>query len=417
MHYVGIDVAKSFHIATVIDEQEKRVLKSFRIDSDNDSFNEFALKLKKISDDKTSFIIGMEATGVYFENLLEFFKEDGYNCILLNPWQTSRYREMVNLNHVKTDEVDAFVIASLLHSKKFSSGYVTDETYQSFRTLNRNRVSLDVEIKRVKKQIKTLLSVVFPEFESVIKNPFSVTGMTLLEKYPTAKHYNYSSSDRVVKLFRHIKGNNLSTDKAEKLLFLAKLSIYSGKAKESRAITMKSYIRLLRTFISEKEIIDSEIVNLLNSPHFTKDDKKEENLDSIQELIANLKTIPGIGNITIASILSECGDLRRFPTAKNFIGYIGIYPVSNESGDSRKKRRLAKKGSPIAKKALYMAAVGSLRHNDELTALYKNKRSQNKSKKESVVIVARKLATIIYSIFVHNTPYNPACVFTGPIKQ
>jgi hypothetical protein len=45
--------------------------------------------------------------------------------------------------------------------------------------------------------------------------------------------------------------------------------------------------------------------------------------------------------------------------------------------------------------------------------LYDTKRSQGKSKKEAIVAVSRKLATIIYSIFKYNTPYNPNRVFTN----
>ena len=40
------------------------------------------------------------------------------------------------------------------------------------------------------------------------------------------------------------------------------------------------------------------------------------------------------------------------------------------------------------------------------------KKSQGKSKKEALIAVSRKLATIIYAIFKYNTPYNPSRVFS-----
>ena len=68
--------------------------------------------------------------------------------------------------------------------------------------------------------------------------------------------------------------------------------------------------------------------------------------------------------------------------------------------------RLAKRGIPIAKHALYMAAVSSVLHNDELRKIFRDKVSSGKSKKEALIIISKKLATIMYSIFKYNTPYN-----------
>ena len=61
--------------------------------------------------------------------------------------------------------------------------------------------------------------------------------------------------------------------------------------------------------------------------------------------------------------------------------------------------------------ALYLASVASVRHNPELNKLFHDKVSAGKSKKEALIIVSKKLATIIYSIFKYNKPYNPNRVF------
>jgi len=79
-----------------------------------------------------------------------------------------------------------------------------------------------------------LLAVVFPEFEQVVKNPFSVSGLALLEKYPTAKNYKHASAQRILNVFRTIKGNNFNIQKAEKLLALAKSLIYSYNAYDKK---------------------------------------------------------------------------------------------------------------------------------------------------------------------------------------
>ena len=405
MYYVGIDIAKSFHVVTIIDENEVKVTqKPIRVTNCIDGFSKFITKLETISSNTNDFIIGLEATGIYGENLWEFLNSHGFNVKLLNPFQTTRYREQHTMKKVKNDNIDSWIIALFLKDGKYSSGYVTDDEYQSLRTLYRNRVSIQSDMKEVKKRILTQVTVTFPELENFI-DIFSITGLALLDKYPTAHHYKHSSVDRILKIFRHIQGNSFNNQKAIEVLELAKNSIYSGKAKDARAIAIKSSIRLLKIYQEELSILEEEILALLE-----KNGIKEEKDVPTNSLIENLKTIPGVSSKTIAAVISECGDLSRFKTPIKFIGYLGLFPTENSSGNSKSTGHLSKRGSSLAKHALYMASVSCLLHNKELKQYYDTKKSQGKSKQEGIIAVARKLATIIYSIFRYNTPYDPSRV-------
>ena len=407
MYYVGIDIAKNFHVVTIIDENEVRFTqKPIRVTNCMDGFSKFIAKLETISSNTNDFIIGLEATGIYGENLWEFLNGKGYNVKLLNPFQTSRYREQHTMKKVKNDNIDSWIIALFLKDGKYSSGYVTDDEYQSLRTLYRNRASIQSDMKEVKKRILTQVTVTFPELENFI-DIFSITGLALLDKYPTAHHYKHSSVDRILKIFRHIQGNSFNNQKAIEVLELAKNSIYSGKAKDARAIAIKSSIRLLKIYQEELSILEEEILALLE-----KNGIKEEKDVPTNSLIENLKTIPGVSSKTIAAVISECGDLSRFKTPIKFIGYLGLFPTENSSGNSKSTGHLSKRGSSLAKHALYMASVSCLLHNKELKQYYDTKKSQGKSKQEGIIAVARKLATIIYSIFRYNTPYDPSRVFS-----
>ena len=407
MYYVGIDIAKSFHVVTIIDENEVKVTqKPIRVTNCIDGFSKFITKLETISSNTNDFIIGLEATGIYGENLWEFLNSHGFNVKLLNPFQTTRYREQHTMKKVKNDNIDSWIIALFLKDGKYSSGYVTDDEYQSLRTLYRNRASIQSDMKEVKKRILTQVTVTFPELENFI-DIFSITGLALLDKYPTAHHYKHSSVDRILKIFRHIQGNSFNNQKAIEVLELAKNSIYSGKAKDARAIAIKSSIRLLKIYQEELSILEEEILALLE-----KNGIKEEKDVPTNSLIENLKTIPGVSSKTIAAVISECGDLSRFKIPIKFIGYLGLFPTENSSGNSKSTGHLSKRGSSLAKHALYMASVSCLLHNKELKQYYDTKKSQGKSKQEGIIAVARKLATIIYSIFRYNTPYDPSRVFS-----
>ena len=412
MYYVGIDIAKQFHIACVLDESNKFIVKNLRIESEISDFSLLHSELINITDDKTQFLIGMEATGTLFENLYLFLQKQGYNVVLLNPYQTTKFREMDTMKYVKNDNIDSQMIAALLKSGRYSKAYVSEELYQSIKSLYRHKATLMQEMKSAKRQVSTTLVVVFPEFEQIIKDPFSVSGMALLEKYPTAKHYKGASPERILKVFRNIKGNNFNLQKASELLDFAKLSIYQGNASDERAYVILSNLRRIKFLKEEIDQCESQMFTLLNeSEQAVSSSISEDEERYIADLVDNLRSIDGVADKTIFAVLSECGDIARFKSGQAFIGFLGLYPTLHQSGNTTKYGRLAKRGARLAKMAIYQAAIACVRHNDELHKIYLDKKSGGRAPKECIIIVARKLAMIIYSIYKYNTPYNPARVF------
>lgn len=414
MYYVGIDIAKRFHIASILDENNTTIRKNYRIESEILDFTLFGSMLCEIDQDKANFIIGMEATGLLFENLYLSLKTQGFDVVLLNPYQTNRFREMDTMKYVKNDNIDSQMIAALLKSGRYSKAYVSEELYQSIKSLYRHKATLMDEMKKAKRQVSTTLAVVFPEFEQIIKDPFSVSGMALLEKYPTAQHYKHASGKRILKVFRNIKGNNFNLEKANELLNLAITSVYQGNAREERAYVILSNLRrigFLKEEILQCEAQMSELLNDSNKKIDTTVSKDDEVY--IADLVDNLRSIDGVSDKTIFAILSECGDINRFKDAKAFIGYLGLYPTLYQSGNSTKYGKLAKRGAKLAKMAIYQASISAIRHNDELKKLYLDKKSSGRAAKECVIVVARKLAKIIYAIYKYNTSYNPVRVFSS----
>lgn len=408
MYYVGIDIAKRSHVACIMRDDNSLEVAPFEFDGYKKGFEYLVDALNSIGTQQTDIQIAMEATGPFFENLYRFLQELNYRVILLNPFQTAKFREMDTMKRVKNDNIDAKMIAALIKSGRFSEGYVSQEQLQSLRELSRQKSSLHNQLKALKRQTQTILAVVFPELEQVINDPFNISGLALLEKYPTAKHFEYSSVERILKTFRGIKGNNFNHDKASKLLALAKESVYSGVAKDARALNIQSNIILIRTLQTQMIVLEEAMLKLFDQTPLTQEDKS-----SISGLIDNLRTIPGVADKTILTVLAECGNLDRFTHAKALVGFIGLYPTLEQSGATAKQGHLAKRGAKLAKKALYLAAIASVRHNDELRTIYMNYRSKGRAKKECLVIVARKIATIMYAIYTKNIPYSPQRVFVA----
>ena len=409
MVYVGIDIAKRVHVCTILDEANNTIVKPFRFNNNSKGFKKLQVHLDQLGLEPSRILIGMEATGSLFENLYRYLKSLAYPVVLLNPYQSAKFREMDTMKRVKNDNIDSVMIAALLKSGRFSQGYVSDEQLHSLRELYRHKESLSNQIKALKRQTQTILTVVFPELETVIGNPFSITGLALLEKYPTAKHYEFASVQRILKTFRGIQGNNFNQEKAQRLLDAARASIYSGVAKEARALHIRMNIKQIRML---QEMLD-ETLEAMKALFSDKAPLKEEDKEVLSDIIDNLRTIPGISDKTILALLAECGNLDRFHSAKALVGYLGLYPTLEESGEKSKSGKLAKRGAKLAKKAIFLAAIAAIKHNEQMYTIYLKYRSRGKTKKEALIIVARKLISIIYAIYTRNEPYDPVRVFTA----
>jgi len=396
MYYVGIDVAKEKHYVCILDDTNEFAVKPFWIYSDIVGLRELLKRLSSLSLNNDDFIIGIESTGAFSENLYTYITDADYKVILLNSYQTAKYRDFSTMRKVKNDAIDAYVIAELLSSKKYKESHISSEDYHSLKVLGRLKRSLDDKIKTIKREISTVMATVNPEITLVFKNIFTKTALEIIKAYPTAVDLQKATPKKLTKLFRHVKGNNFSDEKAKYLIELAKSSIYGGRANESRALMIRTNIKILELLSQEKQEIEAQINALIKSGI-------SQELDTP---IENLKSIPGVSDKTIAAILGECGDLRRFSSAKALIGYLGLYPTQYQSGNSLSVGTLAKRGIPIAKHALYMASVAAVLHNPELKKIFRDKVSAGKSKKEALIIISKKLATIMYSIFKYNTPYD-----------
>jgi len=125
-----------------------------------------------------------------------------------------------------------------------------------------------------------------------------------------------------------------------------------------------------------------------------------------QQLIALLRSIPGIGERTAPAILIELGDIARFTGPRQVIGYAGLDPRVMQSGSTLNRYgHITKRGAPHLRRALYMSATIAKRHDPVCRALYEKKRAEGKRYKEAILVVARKLLRIIYAVWMSGEPY------------
>ena len=70
MFYVGIDIAKNTHWASIMSSDGEIVKEPFSFSNDNSGFQKFISNLKSL--DKTKILIGLESTAHYGENIISY---------------------------------------------------------------------------------------------------------------------------------------------------------------------------------------------------------------------------------------------------------------------------------------------------------------------------------------------------------
>jgi transposase len=121
--------------------------------------------------------------------------------------------------------------------------------------------------------------------------------------------------------------------------------------------------------------------------------------------VRRLMTVPGVNVICAATFLAAVGDIRRFPTARKLVGYLGLDPRVYQSGSSPAKGgRISKQGSPSARWALVEAAWSVVQQPGPLHAFYERIRARRGSK-IAVVACARKLAVLFWCLLSRSEDY------------
>ncbi len=121
--------------------------------------------------------------------------------------------------------------------------------------------------------------------------------------------------------------------------------------------------------------------------------------------IKRLMTIPGVGVTCAAALMACIGDIGRFPSPKNLVGYLGLDPRVRQSGtEPARHGRISKEGSALTRHMLVEAAWIASQSPGPLRAFAERIRAR-RGAQIAAVAVARKLALISWHMLVRGEDY------------
>jgi transposase len=259
------------------------------------------------------------------------------HLVVSNPLQTKAIAQA----KIKTDKVDASVLAQSLRCGYLPVVWVPDEQTLRLRRLTHRRAALVADRTRLKNRIHALLAHAL--MRPPLNDLFSPPGREWLQKLPLP---------------------------------------------EEERQQLDSDPRLLDAVEAEIEQLDRCLVK-----HAYPDPQ-----------VRLLMTLPGVDYTFAVALRAALGDLSRFRDGDHAASYLGLIPSTRQSGRHCYHGSITKQGSGHVRWLLIQAAQHLDKHPGPLGVFFR-RLAQKKNRNVAVVATARKLVTIAFLMLKHNEPY------------
>ena len=386
MIYVGIDIAKTNHYASIVNYSTGEVIENpFLVTNNKQGFDFLYSKIKDFNKEKV--LIGLESTAHYGNNLIFYFHEKQFNLGIINPIQTAALRK-TKIRKVKNDKVDSLLICEALSLGYYNLLSNYDIKLLEIKSLCRFHKDLKDKAAEAKIQLKTYVDQLFPELNGFFKDNLDIkTAHELLKLYQSPEDISKVNLTKLSNLLIKSSHGKYDKHRAIELKNLASNSV--GINNFALSIQIKMTIELIELLESQIKNIEKQVSDFI---------KKSDNV---------ITSIPGIGDMTAAIIISEIGDINRFNNPGQVLAFAGLDPSVKQSGNfNASSTRMSKRGSSLLRYALILAANNVQLNTKTFNNYYNTKRLEGKLHYNALGHCAGKLIRTIFYMLKNNVKFN-----------
>jgi transposase len=388
---VGVDVASEEHVALIRGPAGLEV-GPFPFANDRSGFCLLASKVSeaRAASGVAEAALALEPTGPYGEALARWAKSAGWQVLGVLGAHTKRAKELWGNSPLKSDAKDARVICDLAVEGKWVTFSLREGAYAELKGLAIYRQQLVRKQTALKHQTRALMYVLFPEFLGVVgRGLFKKSGLMLMERFPTPRSYATTDEDRLALLLRQRSRGRLGKERAQRLISAARESVGVGAGLKTRAWVLRRAVRRLRGFEREIRMVETRMERWLKRIPYG----------------ACLLSMPGVGVVTAASLLGECGDLRDYPGTGELLKFCGLNLVSFSSGKRRGRNRISKRGSGLVRHQLYLLAGRLVKQDAVWRSDYDRLRGRGAARKEALTALSRKAVRVLFALARDSASY------------
>jgi len=399
---VGVDLGMDRNVAVIINEGGQRLAK-FAFPHHQDGYAYFRRRLRELERryQAPAVLVGMEPSNYMWKLLAAELERHRLSYRLVNPFTVKKHREGDQLDRSKDDVRDAFTIADLLRTGKYTETQLLHGSYAELRQYATLEERLGREMTRHKNRLHAAIGQLFPELKRVFKDLTGLTARAMLKNHASATIIRkLPANDFIAAVRGDYEGRRLCVSKLRQAHRLASISV--GLQDGVQALQL----------MTRQEL---EIVILLERERKEAQEAMTECFLALPES-RYLLSIHGLGLVSAAVILAEIGDPDHYRNGCQWIKLAGSQPTPNISGrKSHSRTPMSRKGRPRLRTALYFAVMRLIQVDDAFAQEYRRFWQREKrplTKMQAVGVMMSKLLRILWALVSKQTFYNPALVHT-----
>ena len=409
--FVGIDVSSKSNVVYAMDfDENKYIASSFGNNQPGaEQLATLLFECMQKHPELNTIIVALESTSVYSIHIANFlsscetlmpYKPYVY-CV--NPKMTANYRKSY-VGMDKTDPMDAYLIADFARvgrTKKCEPWRGCQ--YLALKRLTRHRLHLAECITREKTYMVSNLYLKFSELQLLdgdsqpFSNLYGSTSSAILTEFMSLQDIIDTPEDELLEFLAKKSRNRIADiSKTSDLLKKAARDSYrlDKCMYEPLNVSLASSFSCIQTYQKEMKLIDQAIGKCMNGMN--------------PNAFTILKSIPGIGPVWAAGMLSEIGTITAFHSSDALAKYAGLTWLRNDSGDFvSEDNHISKAGNAYLRYYLGEAANSVRRYIPEYTAFYEKKYAEvtKHQHKRALALTSRKLVRLVFGLLVKNQLY------------
>jgi transposase len=395
--FAGIDLGLDSLVVVVLDAASQR-LDRFRADNNADGYAYLRQRLQRTvqKHGAPGVLVGMEPTNYYWKQVGYDLEQQQVPFRLVNALTVKRHREGDQLDRSKDDWRDAFTIADLLRTGKFTETHLPHGVYAELQSGYAAYSRLRRDRGRQATLLVNSVRQLFPEMEHVFKDLTSLTAAAILAAGLAPQAIaRQREAEFVASVRAAFTGERLSLRQVRQLYVWAARSQGFTEATLALSLMAQHQIQTIR-------LLDQQAGQLLESL-----------LRQFQTLpeAPYLLSIQGLKAPAALGLVAHTGDLRQYRSGGALIKLAGTQPTPNTSGrKTYSPTPFSHQGRSGLRTVLYFTTLHLLTRNDAIHYQYQRLTMRSKHplpKMQAVGACMNKVLWYAWHVVKHHEFYDP----------
>ena len=393
---LSIDVAKNKSMIMLMDSEGEILIDSKEIKHNLEEFEKVKKEIEEINPENLT--VFMESTGIYHLPVERYFKENGFNTLVINSLTTKNNYDTIR--KTKTDKKDCYRLAKLFFVNEVEYHDLSKkDLYANLKAMTRQYFYLTQVNVSCKNRYKRLINICFPELEEIFKSSriYEETALNFIKAYP---HAYIVKEKRIDALYNNLYKTNSRHD-----------YYYKRLAHQIKDIASNSYPGVDKEHSDVKNL--SDMAGILQENIKIINELKDKMIETAKQspYFEIINSFYGIGEVLAAELLGELGDITRFDNHKQLIAFCGLDPTIIQSGKSINVHgAISKRGNKYARWILFnisqmVVKLGHQCPNHPVYNYYLIKKAEGKHYYESLTACSTKILRMLYSMCKNNKTF------------